>query len=94
MNGKGDLIMTHEEECGALKLIADSQDGITETVLATHSLAGDLLAGLVADGLVASETVCAMPRTGATAAGSGNNAMTRTNQRMVCSSVEPSSVAR
>ena len=61
MNGKGDLIMTHEEECGALKLIADSRDGITETVLATHGLAGDLLAGLVADGLatVASETVWA-----------------------------------
>ena len=51
--------MTHEEECRALKMIANSRDGVTETVLATHGLAGDLLADLVADGLatVASETV-------------------------------------
>jgi hypothetical protein len=43
--------MTHEEECRALKMIADSRDGITEAVLATHGLAGDLLAGLARDGL-------------------------------------------
>ena len=53
--------MTHKEECRALKMIADSRDGITEAVLATHGLAGDLLAGLVRDGraTVTSETVWA-----------------------------------
>jgi hypothetical protein len=43
--------MTLAEERRALKMIADSRDGITEAVLATHGLAGDLLAGLVGDGL-------------------------------------------
>ena len=57
--GRGPL-MTHEE-WHALKMIADSRDGVTEAVLATHGLAGDLLAGLVRDGLatVTSETMWA-----------------------------------
>jgi hypothetical protein len=42
--------MTLAEECRALKMIADSRDGVTEAVLATHGLAGGLLAGLVGDG--------------------------------------------
>ena len=39
--------------------LADSPRGVTEAVLATHGLAGDLLAGLVRDGFasVESETV-------------------------------------
>jgi hypothetical protein len=53
--------MALAEECRALKMIADSRDGVTEAVLATHGLAGGLLAGLVGDRLatVTSETVWA-----------------------------------
>ena len=50
--------MTYEQR-QALKMLADSPRGVTEAVLATHGLAGDLLTGLVRDGFasVASETV-------------------------------------
>jgi hypothetical protein len=50
-------ITTHEQ-CHALKMLADAPRGISETGLATNRLAGDLLAGLVGDGLatVMSET--------------------------------------
>jgi hypothetical protein len=52
--------MTHEQR-HALKMLADAPRGISETVLATNGLAGDLLAGLVRDGCVTvtSETVWA-----------------------------------
>jgi hypothetical protein len=52
--------MTHEQR-HALKMLADARRGISETVLATNGLAGDVLAGLVGDGLatVMSETVWA-----------------------------------
>ena len=52
--------MTHEQR-HALKMLADAPRGISETVLATNGLAGDLLAGLVRDRLVtvASETLWA-----------------------------------
>jgi len=50
--------MTHEQR-QALEMLANSSRGIGEAVLATRGLAGDLLAGLVRDGLasVASETL-------------------------------------
>jgi hypothetical protein len=50
--------MTHEQR-QTLEMLSGSLRGITETVLATHGLAADLLASLVRDGLatVASETV-------------------------------------
>jgi hypothetical protein len=49
------------EERHALKMIADGRNGVTEAVLATHGLAGDLLTRLVSNGLasVESETVWA-----------------------------------
>ena len=52
--------MTYEQR-HALKMLADAPRGISETVLATNGLAGDLLAGLVRDRLVtvASETLWA-----------------------------------
>ena len=52
--------MTREQR-QALKMLADSQRGVTEAVLATRGLAGELLAGLVRDKLasVASETMWA-----------------------------------
>jgi len=48
-----------QEQLQALEMLADSSRGVTEAVLATRGLAGDLLAGLVRDELaaVAGETV-------------------------------------
>ena len=48
----------------ALEMLAGNPRGITEAVLATLGLAGDLLAGLVRDGMatVASETLWAEGR--------------------------------
>lgn len=47
------------EQLQALHMLAESPRGVAEAVLATHGLAGDLLAGLVHDGFasVASETI-------------------------------------
>jgi len=52
------------EQRRALEMLAGNPRGITEAVLATLGLAGDLLAGLVRDGMatVASETLWAEGR--------------------------------